>query len=84
MAEHDDSKQQVRDFMRARSKAAGDQFETFYRSRNLDMDDSRWTAAQRAEYKKESDALTAEWDARQQQLLATLRTDYPDGEWTRD
>ena len=42
------------------------------------------TAAQRAEFKKESDALTAEWDTRQQALLAKLRTDHPDGEWTRD
>ncbi len=84
MADQDDSKQQVREFMRARSKAAGDQFENFYRSRNLDMDDQYWTAAQRAEFKKESDALTAEWDTRQQALLAKLRTDHPDGEWTRD
>lgn len=84
MADQDDSKQQVRDFMRARSKAAGDQFENFYRSRNLDMDDEHWTAGQRREFKQESDALTVEWDAKQQELLAKLRTDYPDGEWTRD
>nr|WTA71328.1 hypothetical protein OHB51_35630 [Micromonospora sp. NBC_00855] len=82
MAE-DNSALQVREFLRARSKASGDQFENFYRSRNLDMDENFWTAAQRREFKVESDALTAEWNAKQQELLARLRTEFPDGEWTR-
>ncbi|MFI7527487.1 hypothetical protein [Nocardia salmonicida] len=81
MAE-DNSAQQVREFLRARSKASGDQFENFYRSRNLDMDEKYWTAAQRREFKAESDALTAEWSAKQQDLLARLRTEFPNGEWT--
>ncbi|MFC9475841.1 hypothetical protein ACFTS5_26955 [Nocardia sp. NPDC056952] len=84
MTEQDDSARLAHEFLRARSKASGDQFENFYRSRNLDMDERYWTAEQRAEFKQEADKLTAEWKVKQEELLATLRAEYPGGEWTRD
>ncbi|MFD9545778.1 hypothetical protein ACFWBG_00240 [Nocardia salmonicida] len=84
MTKQDDSARLAHEFLRARSKASGDQFENFYRSRNLDMDEQYWTAAQRAEFMQEADELTAEWKVKQEELLARLHAEHPGGEWTRD
>ena len=49
------------DFFNARSYAFSTQFDNFIATRNLDVDDSTWSPADREAFLIESNALVTEW-----------------------
>ncbi|MBF6351196.1 MULTISPECIES: hypothetical protein [Nocardia] len=59
---------EVREFIRQRSKAMGDQFMEFVEDRELDIDMESWPAADRLEFEARSRLLVEQWRTKAMEL----------------
>ncbi|WP_282775891.1 hypothetical protein [Nocardia sp. CC201C] len=74
----EDVRPEVQEFIKDRSRATAKLYREFIKARGLDIDGANWSDADRADYEAAADALIAEWQVKQRELLQSLGPDQPE------